>query len=720
MRARLFLFCAGVAMACGQSTGCSGCGQALLPIPDGGYAGERLDTAAAGRVTASGFSVINQQAPLILQQFAPGGMLAVPLPCSIQSVAIIGSLTIGDEGGLGCTSESCGQLDGKCDTLDQPRGIPVTVQSLSFAPRGPDIIEASIGVTLSTGKIMVSSVNRSPFSCALLGGGPIKCGVDFDTARAVPTTNDLQLNIKFTTDSRWHKLLTFDIPSIGGAKACGTSGANPKPACLDPDDVIISTEGACSICGAANFDFIKTLIIDQVAGSLRKTIENALRDQNCRDCGIDGVCPSTTGATSTCQGGTDAGVCIDTGTNKCVPGVMGVEGRLAVGNFLPVGGSGAQADILLAAGGATTASDAGFSMGVRGGAQAVTISQCVKPLAPPGLPPLGLPDFDGEAPSPYDVGLSVSGQWISRVLLHAQQSGALCLEIGNDTVGVLESGTLAAFLPSLSKLAHNENVPLRIVLRPVNPPTATIGAGTVDQTTGKPKDPLIRVDWDDVELDLYALLEERYVRVFTISLDLSLPFAMTITGCTELTPVLGDLAASVTDVKALNSEMLPEDLTALQGLVPSLIAFIEPQLSGQLAAVSIPAFGGWQVKLLATKGLTGGSALPSYQHVGLFAQLQPAGAFCTLPSPRLHATWFEGSLEGPMLHVDAPGVLDPEFQVRVAGGFWSPWRSAPGGLLPVKHPRLGLPGRHEVDVRVRAAGEPHAVSPALTAFLSVR
>lgn len=719
-RCHLFAFIAVAAMACGQTSGCSGCGQALTKIPDGGYSGERLDTAAAGRVTAPGFAVINQQAPAILQQFAPGGVLAVPLPCTIQNVTLIGSLTIGDEGGLGCAAESCGQLDGKCDTLDQPRGIPVQVQSLSFAPKGPDIIEASITVSLATGKIMVSSVNRSPLSCALLGGGPIKCSVDFDTARAAPATNTLQLHLKFTVDARWERLLTFEVPEIAGGKACGTSGASPKPACLDPDDTVIATEGACTICGAANFDFIKTLIIGQVAGQLRTTIENALKEQNCRGCGDDGVCPTSAVATSACVGGLDAGVCVDDGTQKCVPGVLGVEGRLAVGNFVPVGGSGAQTDLLLAAGGATTASDAGFSMGVRGGARAVAISPCVAPLTPTPLTPLVLPDFDGEAPAPYHVGLSLSGQWLSRVLLHAQQSGALCLEIGNDAVGVLESATVGAFLPSLNKLTHGQNVPLRVVLRPVKPPTATVGAGTVDPVTGKPANPLVRVDWADVELDLYALLEERYVRLFTLSLDLSLPFGLTITGCSQVTPVLGDLNAAVTDVQALNSEILPEDLAALRALVPSLISFIEPQLSGQLAALNIPAFGGWQVKLLATRGLTGGPTLTSYQHVGMFAELQPAGTFCTLPTPRMGATWFEGSPEGGVLHVDAPGVVDPEYQVRVAGGFWSPWRRAQGGALSLTHPRLKLPALHPLEVRVREARGGGGVSDAVALTADTR
>ena len=91
-----------------------------------------------------------------------------------------------------------------------------------------------------------------------------------------------------------------------------------------------------------------------------------------------------------------------------------------------------------------------------------------------------MPDFDLDAPGPYDVGISVSGQMISEVLFHAQQSGALCLELGQETVGALESSLLATLVPSLGLFTDGKNVPLRIVVRPVNPPTAVVGEGTFD------------------------------------------------------------------------------------------------------------------------------------------------------------------------------------------------------------------------------------------------
>ena len=87
-----------------------------------------------------------------------------------------------------------------------------------------------------------------------------------------------------------------------------------------------------------------------------------------------------------------------------------------------------------------------------------------------------------------------------------------------------------------------------------------------------------------------------------------------------------------------------------------------------------------------------------------------AGTFCTVPSPRMHATWFDGAPSGALLAVDTPGVVDPEYQARVAKGFWSPWMRAPGGRLEVSHPRLGLPGVHAVEVRARDAAAPEGMS----------
>lgn len=712
---RLLILACAVLAACGQTGGgCgSGCAQ-LTPLPGGRFTGDKVDTAASVRLSADGFTVINAYAPELLEIIAPGSQLVVPLNCSIQS-ALLENLTIGDEGALYCVAESCGQLDGKCDAKDVPKPIVVNITTLKLAPKGPDQLEAALDITLATGKIMVSSVSRNSSLC--LFSSPVKCSVNLDTARATPFNNELKVHIRFVVDTRWDKVLSFDIVDIGGSKACGTSGALPKPACIDPADMLVGSEGSCGFCSVANFNLVKTLIVDQLTRSLKDRLETALRNANCRKCSAGTGCPVSSVATSTCVynadgGSPDAGECIDDGTAKCVPALIGVEGRMALGQVL--GGlvpASAGLDLSVSAGGGAAATTAGLTVGFTGGAKEISVASCVKPLTHPGEAALPLPDFDLDAPGPYDVGFGVSQQLLSRMFFHAQQSGALCLELGTEQVTQLDSALLGTLLPSLNLLTgKNVSVPLRVVIRPVNPPRATVGEGTIDLVTMKPKEPLIRFDWDGVEIDLYAKLEERYVRLFTVAADVKLPIGLSLSGCSNVTPVIGDLSGAITNVKAKNSEILAEQLTALETLVPSLLSFAEPTLARGFQAFTVPEFGGWKMRLLTSKGVGLISGTKSYNHVGLYAKLIPYNQACVFMSPRLRVQPVSVKGEKATLQVTALDVAMAEYQFRVNGGFWSTWRAAgPDGLLEVSHPRLLLRADHRVEVRVRDAASPDAV-----------
>jgi hypothetical protein len=727
-RFRLFLLCAVFAACGGGMGGGGGCGGAggcaLQPIPNGGFNGEKVDSAASGRLTADGFSVVNVNAPLLLDQFAPGGQLVVPLSCSIQS-ALLENLTIADEGQISCNAETCGQLDGKCDSKDEPKQIVINVSTLSLAPKAPDLLEANIDITLATGKIMISSVARNSVLC--LFSGPVKCSVDFDTARATPANNKLSVHIKFSVDPRWDRVLSLEISDIGGSKTCGTAGALPKPECFDPSDIIIASEGPCGACSAANFSIIKTLILDQITKSLTTRLEDTLKKSNCRACGADLSCPKNAVADSTCEvkdgGSPDAGggQCFDTGTGKCVPGLLGVEGRMALGQLAAgLVPQDSAMDLSIAAGGGATANAQGLTLGFRGGAKEVTVPACVKPLTHAMEPALPLPDLDADAPGAYDVGLTVSSQLLSRAFFHAQQSGALCLELGHDQIVQLESGLLGTLLPSLNKLAGKDvdgnqiSLPLRVVIRPVNPPTATLGEGTFDPVTNKPIEPLIRFDWPGVEIDLYAQLDERYVRLFTLAADVKLPIGLTLSGCSDVTPMLGEVGMAIDNVHARSSEILPENLAILEQLVPMLLSFAEPSLAKGFQAFTVPTFGGWQLKLLAAKGVGLVSGTRSYNHMGIYAKLLPSTQVCVAMAPRLKAVLASHEAEAVTLKVEASRAALPEYQTRVNGGFWSTWRRAGfDGSLRVVHPRLVLKAEHRIDVRVRDAAKPEATSELL-------
>ncbi len=693
------LVLAGLAACTGQQ-GCGSC-PGFTATPQGTFAGTQLDSAGAARVSGSGYATLNMLTPQLLAMLAPDGGLDVPVDCSIQNVSILGvgslGITVGDQGAPGCASETCGQLDGKCDLQDMPGLVHIDLTSLQLAPAAPDVVKAIVHAKVQTGKLMLASTSNKSALC--LFSSRLKCSIDFDTARAVPIDNELDVGIELAIDTRWNKLLTLKVASLDGTKTCGGSGALPAPKCMDPNDIVIAAEGACGACTGANFSFVKQLMLDQLGSSLKKQLDDALKSSGCLKCGATGACPSSASATSACDGDAGTGTCIDPGTGLCVPAMLGTEGVVDVGAQLAAAGAPAESQLALslAAGGGSSSDGTGTTVGLRGGFQAVTVPLCVAPLTRAAPLALALPDLDGDAPGAYDLAFSLSEQYLDEAFFQLQQSGALCLAVGHDTVAQLDSSALATLLPSIGKLTGGQSVPLRVVVRPMNPPEAQVGAGTVD-SAGKPLDPLLRFNWKGVQIDVYALLDDRYARLFTLGADLSLPLGVTLDGCSTLTPTLGSLSQAVSNVTVVNSEILAEKLDVLKTLVPTLLATAEGSLAQGLPAITVPPVQGFQVKLTGAKGVGNIAGTSRYNHLGVYAQLLPPTPACVpvspKPSPPVH---FKASRPGEV-EFEAPAGM--KVQVRVDGGFWSFAQVVESsGRLVVEHPLFRLAATHVVEVR---------------------
>lgn len=676
-----------VALSCGGG-GCSGC-SGFTRLPQGSYQGPRFDTAGAIRLPPKGLAFLNAHSSVVLDLFAPGNTLNVHMGCSEQTVSIANipalKLKLADSGAAGCTTEACGRLDGVCDARDVGHDLSIFFNSLSFSTTAPDLLVANANAVIKTGLLPVAEVSPSALC---LFNGRAKCTVDLDTTRASPPNNDLAISIQLVIDPRWDKLTTLTVTDVGGAKACSIGSS--APACLDPSDIIIANEGGCGACSTANFVVLKALIVDQVAKSLKTQINKALSKATCAQCDSTGICPHNATATSTCNA--DAGVCMDGA--KCAPALLGLEGRLGLGTMLAkLGAPGAATvDLTLGAGGAVAVGNGGLTLGLRGGAQERSVATCVKPLTAPARPALPLPDIDSDAPAPFDLGVTLSQQLVSEVLFRAQQSGALCLGLTHDTVGALESGTLGPLLPSLQKLTHGEAVPLTIVIRPVNPPTATIGQGTFT-ASGAIAEPILRLDWPRLELDLYARLEDRDVRLFTIAVDVALPLGLRTDGCNGITPIVGDLMNAFTNVHVVNSEVLAEPTSALETLVPTLLTFAEPALAKGLSKVTVPDLQGFALQWVGARGVAKVTGTSSFTHLGLFANLTDAGTTCT-PTGQLRVAG--GSQVGASLAISLPPRTRVSF--RVDGGLWSQWlESDAAGQATLTHPALLLGGGHLVE-----------------------
>jgi hypothetical protein len=620
--AALFLLLA--LWACGGNSSCNCTG--YTPLARGQFVGERVDTAGAFQLTSSGFQKLSSTA--LLEQFAPDASITTDVPCSIETVSILGAnvnLTVGDTGSDMCTAETCGRLDGRCDARDIGQPITIDISSLKLNPKGPDVVEAIILANVKTGLIPISSVSRNSSLC--LFTNPLKCTFDLDTTRASPPDVELGINIKLTIDTKWDKLLSVEVADISGTNACG--GSNVQPRCIDGADMIIANAGSCSACTAANFSIVKNLIANSLGKALKKNLDKTIGKAACTKCSAGVACPSgPNNARSACQldVSADAGICLDTVTMKCVPNLIGTEGTLEVSSLLANlnAPTDSALNISLVAGGGVNVKDAGVTIGLRGGFEPFVVPDCVVPKTRPAMLPLALPRFETEF-STNDFALSLSEQSLSHFFFSLQQSGALCLEINQSTVAQLESKTVGVLLPSLGALTYGQSVPLKLVLRPQLPPVATMGAGTFNMN-GSINEPLFNLDWKNLEMDMYVLLEERYVRLFTVEVDLLLPFGLKVEAC-GLKPVIGNLGMAVPRVLVKNSEMLTEDLSVIANLIPTLISLAQPQLAAGLPSVALPEFSGFGLKVTDVKGIVP-NAGTRFFHMGIAGQLIDAGTVC--------------------------------------------------------------------------------------------
>ncbi|MFZ5468386.1 MAG: hypothetical protein ACOZIN_03020 [Myxococcota bacterium] len=722
--------------------GCAG----LQPLPNNArYQGPKTDNVVNFRLSPGGINYLNSNWRTLIDMFAPGQVIHFPVPCTRFDVGISGVLRwvlIANQGGANCTSESCGRMDGICDARDVPADVTITVTGFQLVPSPPDKINGTLRVSVNTGKVYVDTEDRTQQKCLIypscwsfLGSTcPVKCSVLFNSARASPSDNRMVATVKFTIDTRWDKLLAFSVENVDGAKICGASGAPPSGAdnCLEPSDLSLNGENSCGgYCDAVDWDPVKTFLLQMISPTLEQKVRETVAGQSCEKCGTGlKACPTAGTATSTCQNG----VCMD--GQQCVPRFLGVEGRVTLSDFMGSFGvpPTAQLDMSIAAG-SSVAVDQGISIGTRGGITSLTPAPCVAPLPAPAINPVPPPDFDADAArapldaSGYHVGLGLSQSFLNLAMHHAQQSGALCINVNSSTVGVLNSGLFKTFLPSLGKLVTRDgkDAPMMIVLRPAQVPTITVGEGTYDPATKRPVKPLLLIKLPDISVDFYAMLDDRYARLFTVTADISLPLSLIFNGCSSVQPALGDLKQLITNVRTANSEMLAEDPKVLADLIPAVIGLAEPAVAGALQPFTMPDLGTFKLKVNATKGVGNIAGTETYNHLGIYATLLPAGAACAVSGPTTQVALKRSIIPAAadmrlrgqplpwpvaVLDVRALGVEGTaEFAYRVDQGLWSTFLLANAQHeLEVSHPAFLLQGQHVIEVRSRLADDPHGIS----------
>ena len=722
-----------VGLGCGGTgSGCAG----LTPYPAGArYTGPKNDNAVNIRLSPQGINYLNTNWRTLVDLFAPGQTLQVPVACMTQNVSVIGDIVIADQGKGNCGGESCGRMDGKCVTAttandyDTPANVQVQLTGFSLTPRSPDTLDATVQLSINTGNLYVDTADRSHGACTWLSA--VKCAISFDSSRGSHAANRIVASVKFTIDMRFDKLLSFEVGSFSGTQICGSSGAPSEPQCISPGDLDFDGQNTCGdvYCGVADWDPVKNLVLGLISAPLQDQIKNAVAGQSCA------ACQTTADCAPRSDGQAPAVACVDNvcmAGAKCAPRFLGVEGKFNLASVLGSFGAPADAELELSlAAGATAEVNSGLNFGTRVGIQPATVSSCVPAQAAPPMTSVTFPDFDAEATagSGYHVGLGISSNFLNNTFWAAHQAGALCLNLSTENVGLINSGLFSTFLPSLGKLVTRDgkDAPMMVVLRPARAPTVVVGEGTYDPVTKKPIKPLLLLTLPDVSVDFYALIDDRQARLFTLTADISLPLSLIFEGCDSVTPALGDVRMLIGNIRTANSEILAEDPQVLADLVPAVIGLAEPALASGLSGFSLPALGNFKLKVNETKGLGRIAGSEAFNHLGIFATLKGAMDACAIDAPQLAVSMkrvvmpaaadmkLTGRQELPwpqaVLDVRAIGKEgSAEYSFKIDNGLWTDFVPATNGELVVTHSRFLLQGAHTISVRTRVAEDPRGIS----------
>jgi MYXO-CTERM domain-containing protein len=351
---------------------------------------------------------------------------------------------------------------------------------------------------------------------------------------------------------------------------------------------------------------------------------------------------------------------------------------------------------------------------------------------------LGVPD------PATDLAIGVSETFLDLVGHHAVSSGALCLGVGTELISQLNLGLIGVLVPSLQELGSERgDDPLLLVLRPTRPLDFSIGEGTED-------DPSISIHFQDLAVDFYAYLFQRYVRGFTMSLTMDVGINLSFTfddqGRPALEPQLVGLSSDNIQLTVLNSEFLREDEASLERVLPSIFDLAVPLIADGIGPIALPELAGFTLSdiritkvatsedeflalfgsLLASDALMtrlGDAAVPGGQLEALIAaqRLPPPRPVetvarlvaVTTPSVGELRDWAAqrpgGALPKAVLAL-AGADAEPralEWSWRLDGGMWRPWTR--NRELVIQERALAWQGRHHIEVKARAVGDPRSI-----------
>jgi hypothetical protein len=443
--------------------------------------------------------------------------------------------------------------------------------------------------------------------------------------------------------------------------------------------------------------------------AIQSQLDSALGDliaaQSCLNCDFySNNCPTG----STCNGDD---FCESGG--ECLIKPLGLVGTLELGEQLSSvdPNNDAAVDLLLALGQAQQPSQRpfirnnGLEMRLIGGTYS-DLDECLPEPDPQDIPSPGLApamNFGNVIPGtgdPYMMGVAITDKYLDYFFYQLWRSGFLCLAIDSYGIDQISSATLGLFIPSINLLADQENLPVRLELRPQGVPYMEIGSGTF-LPDGSIDEPILYLFLPELRMDFWMKLQGRWFMFLSLVQDVRVDLAIDFTDDNQVIPIIDENSVVVDNVFVSSYELLAEDEETLKDVVPQLIGMFLPMLTGSLGEIAIPDLQGFILDVKSVEGNLERGSSGYHEFMSIYADL----SFEAPPAPV--ATRVEiasNDSAGIKLRLSDPAT---EIQFRIDGGMWSPFKSGP--LVEVT--RRLLPGEHNMEVRARRIGEYRSLDP---------
>jgi MYXO-CTERM domain-containing protein len=494
--------------------------------------------------------------------------------------------------------------------------------------------------------------------------------------------------------------LTIDAQT-GGLKAKVARIRN-----LDLSGLIFTDDGGFCTTATGLFDFVRDNFDDYIVAYATPKLDEM----------VQGFLPNPLGL----EGVVDVGPLVE----NFSPGTEGsLEARIVPGGFVKLDSTANGLSL-----GIISGINSDEDPNTRGLTDSSEPALCVPPIAAPnlGLSPFSLgltsrltyniplaPGFNQDVAG-KDVSIGISHDMLNQIGHHAVTSGIMCMGIGTVRVPQLNVGTIGILVPSVSALANEDGKdPMLLITRPQKAVTFTLGDNTATS-------PALTAHLKDFEIDVYAFLYQRYVRVFTMraSLDIgvNLSFDHPNGSPWRLVPTLVGLDSSDVKVTVLNTEFLAENPQNLETALPSVFDLLFEQLN--IPPVELPTFAGFQIEDPAVSHVTGG--LDDF--LAISANINTTGApfvgedppapgarvrSVRTPSPEKIRAALAGSFgEMPSVTIDVDRFdakgRELEWSWRLGKGLWRPFSAT--DQIVVRDPALAWQGEHTVGLISRVKG----------------